>query len=164
LADLAEKITPRLIELTYEAVLKSYWRRNALRKFLIASHVATVYVDSWLEDESKRDLLDRLFAKLQVIDKGKAVIFQMSRSLSEQSTFPDLRGWEDSQQKIQEAHKAVQELKSYLKQQDEEVKSEEEREATQKRVRVERAKIQRSITDKAVLQRKRSALPPSLLL
>ncbi len=37
--DLAAKITPRRIELTYEAVLKSFWRRNALKKFLLASHV-----------------------------------------------------------------------------------------------------------------------------
>ncbi len=84
------KITPRLIELTYEAVLKSYWRKNALRKFLIASHVASNFVATWSEDESKRDLLDRLFQKLQTTDKGNAVIYQMARSLSEQSTFPIL--------------------------------------------------------------------------
>jgi len=29
---LAVKITPRLIELTYEALLKSYWRRNASQR------------------------------------------------------------------------------------------------------------------------------------
>jgi hypothetical protein len=149
---LAAKITPRLIELTYEAVLKSYWRRNALRKFLTASHVANSFVGAWPEDESKRDLLDRLFQRLQVTEKGQAVIFQMAQSLSEQSTFPDLRNWEDSQQKIQDAHKAVQELKGYLKRQDEVIKSEKEREETQQRARTERTRTQRSQTDKTKLQ------------
>ncbi len=149
---MASKITPRLIELTYEAALKSYWRRNALRKFLLASHVAGTFVATWTDEESKRDLLDRLFPKLQSTDKGKAVIFQMARSLSEQSTFPDLRNWEDSGQKIQEAHKAVQELKTYLVQQDEQIRSEKERAEARERARAERVRIQRSITDKAKLQ------------
>ena len=109
---MAAKITPRLIDLTYEAALKSYWRRNALRQFLRASHVSENFIATWAEDESKRNVLDRLFQKLQQSDRGKAVIFLMARSLSEQTTFPDLRNWEDSEQKIQEAHKAVQELKA----------------------------------------------------
>jgi len=149
---LAAKITPHIIELTYEAVLKSYWRKNALRKFLRASHIAESFVSSWAEDESKRELLDRLFQNLQSTDKGKAVIFQMARSLSEQTTFPDLRNWEDSVQKIQDANKAVQELKAYLKQQDAEIRSEKERKDAQEKAREEREKIQRSLTDKAKLQ------------
>lgn len=149
---MAAKITPRLIELTYEAALKSYWRRNALRKFLLASHVKDSFLATWSNDESKRDFLDRLFPKLQGSDKGKAVIFQMAKSLSEQTTFPDLRNWEDSDQKIQEAHKAVQELKAYLKKQNEEIRSEKDRKEAQERAREERARIQRSLTDKAKLQ------------
>lgn len=159
---MATKITPRLIELTYEAVLKSYWRKNALRKFLIASHVASNFVATWSEDESKRDLLDRLFQKLQTTDKGNAVIYQMARSLSEQSTFPDLRNWEDSTQKIQDASKAVQELKAYLKKQDEEIKYEKDREETQQRARVERERIQRSLTDKTKLQQHLDAMHPNV--
>lgn len=159
---MATKITPRLIELTYEAVLKSYWRKNALRKFLIASHVASNFVATWSEDESKRDLLDRLFQKLQTTDKGNAVIYQMARSLSEQSTFPDLRNWEDSTQKIQDASKAVQELKTYLKKQDEEIKYVKDREETQQRARVERERIQRSLTDKTKLQQHLDAMHPNV--
>lgn len=159
---MATKITPRLIELTYEAVLKSYWRKNALRKFLIASHVASNFVATWSEDESKRDLLDRLFQKLQTTDKGNAVIYQMARSLSEQSTFPDLRNWEDSTQKIQDASKAVQELKAYLKKQDEEIKYEKDREETQQRARVERERIQRSLTDKTKLQQHLDTMHPNV--
>lgn len=85
---MAAKITPRLIELTYESVLKSYWRKNALRSFLRSSHVAEHFISSWANDESKRELLDRLFPKLQASDTGKALIFQLARSLSEQTTFP----------------------------------------------------------------------------
>ncbi|WP_236215066.1 hypothetical protein [Metapseudomonas otitidis] len=149
---MANKITPRLIELTYEAALKSYWRRNALRKFLAASYVSSSFIATWSEDESKRGLLDRLFQQLQTTDKGKAVIFQMAQNLSEQSTFPDLRDWEDSDQKLQDAHKAVQELKAYLKQQDKEIKSEKERLEIQERARTERELIRRTLTDKTKLQ------------
>lgn len=159
---MAAKITPRLIELTYEAALKAYWRKNALRKFLRASHVVDSFLATWAEDESKRELLDRLFHKLQQSDKGKAVIFQMARSLSELTTFPDLRNWEDSNQKIQDAHKAVQELKQYLKKQDEEIKSEKERKEAQERAREQRARIQRSLTDKAELQSRLDSLHPKV--
>jgi hypothetical protein len=155
---LAAKITPRLIELTYEAVLKSYWRRHALKKFLLASHIQESFLATWSNDESKRDLLDRLFPKLQATDKGKAVIFQMARSLSEKTTFPDLRNWEDSDQKIQEAHKAVQELKAYLRQQDEEIRNEKEQKEAQERARKQREIIQRSLMDKAKLQQQLDAM------
>ncbi len=124
---MATKITPRLIELTYEAALKSFWRKEALRKFLRASHVAEGFIASWAVDESKRDFLDRAFQRLQATDRGKIVIFEMARFLSEQQTFPDLRNWEDSAKKIAEATKAVAELKTYLKAQDEEIRNEQER-------------------------------------
>lgn len=155
---MAAKITPRLIELTYEAVLKSYWRKNALRKFLSASHVSESFLATWAVEESKRDLLDRMFLTLQKTDRGKAVIYQMARNLSEQKTFPDLRNWEDTDQKIQDAYKAVQELKHYLKEQDEEIKNEKERAETQQRAREERERIQRSLTDKAKLQKELDSL------
>lgn len=115
-------------------------------------------MNSWTEDESKREFLDRLFHKLQSSDKGKAVIFEMARSLSEQSTFPDLRNWEDSAEKIQQAHKAVQELKQYLKKQNEEITSEKEKKKAQERARNERGKIQRSLTDISKLQKNLDAL------
>ena len=60
---MAAKITPRLIELTYEAALKSFWRKEALRKFLRASHVAEGVMATWVPDESKRDFLDRAFQR-----------------------------------------------------------------------------------------------------
>jgi len=149
---MAAIITPRLIELTYEAALKSYWRKQALRKFLRASKISESFLYSWEHDESKRELLDRLFQKLHTTDKGKAVVFQMARSLSEQTTFPDLRNWEDSDEKIQTANKSVQELKHYLKKQDESLKNEKQKKEVQEKYREERAKTQRSLTDKTKLK------------
>ena len=148
------KINARLIELTYEAALKSYWRKAALRKFLRATHVSETFLATWSDEESKREFLDRAFAELQSSDRGKAVIFEMAKNLSEQSTFPDLRNWEDSKEKSETAHKAVAELKSYLRIQDEEIRNEREREEAKQRAREERAAIQRSLTDKDELQRK----------
>lgn len=151
---MAAKITPRLIELTYEAALKSFWRKESLRKFVRACRVAEGHIATWGSGESKREFLDRTFQKLQASSRGKALIYQMARNLSEQTTFPDLRNWEDSSHKISEATKAVAELKAYLKAQDEEIRSEREREQAKAHARQERARIQRSLTDKTKLQQR----------
>lgn len=156
---MAARITPRLIELTYEAALKSFWRKEALRKFLRASHVSERFLATWvLPDESKRDFLDKTFQQLQRTDRGKAVVFEMARNLSELTSFPDLRNWEDSQQKIRDATKAVAELKDYMRAQDEEIRTEKEREEAKLRAREHRQRVQRSLTDKAKLQQRLDAL------
>ncbi|MBV6822276.1 hypothetical protein KUF73_04960 [Pseudomonas sp. PD9R] len=72
--------------------------------------------------------------------------------MSEKTTFPDLQNWEDSDKKIQEAHKSVQELKTYLYVQDEKIKTESERQEFQERARAERQSIQKTLTDRARLQ------------
>ena len=51
---MAAKFTPRLIELTYEAALKSYWRKEALKKSLRTSHVSENFLATWGAEESKR--------------------------------------------------------------------------------------------------------------
>ena len=96
---MAARITPRLIELTYEATLRSFWRKHALRAFLRSSRVPEPLITSWAADESKRVFLDRVFNDLKATDKAKTTIFEMARHLSEQSSFPDLRDWEDSKEK-----------------------------------------------------------------
>lgn len=149
---MAEKITPRLIELTYEATLKSYWRKSALRKFLRASYISESFLSSWDETESKRELLDRMFVALQKTEKGNNLILQMAKNLSEQNTFPDLRNWEDSDQKIQSASRAIQELKFYLREQNAKIKCEEDRINAKKRAQKERDDIQRTLIDKTRLQ------------
>lgn len=155
-------ITPRLIELTYEATLKSFWRKESLRKFLRASHVAESHIATWSPDESKRDFLDRTFQRLQASDRGKALALEMAKNLSEQTSFPDLRNWEDSARKIAEATKAVTELKAYLRSQDEEIHSERERQEAKSRAREEQQKIQRSLTDKGKLQQRLDKLHPTV--
>ena len=78
----------------------------------------------------------------------------MARSLSDQTTFPDLRNWEDSDKKIQDAHKAIRELKTYLEQQATEIRSEKEREEIRIKAQATRTKIQRSLTDRTRLQQR----------
>ena len=58
---MAAKFTPRLVELTYEAALKSYWRKEALKNFLRASHISENFLATWGGEESKRDFLDKVF-------------------------------------------------------------------------------------------------------
>lgn len=159
---MAAKITPRFIELTYEAALRSYWRKEALRKFLRGSHLSESHLATWANEESKRAFLDRTFQKLQASDRGKAAIFEMARSLSEQTTFPDLRNWEDSAQKIDAATKAVQELKAYLRSQDEEIRNEREIVEAKARAREQRTRLQRSLSDKSKLQKRLDALHASV--
>lgn len=147
-------ITPRLIELTYEAALKSFWRKSALRMFLRTSSVSDSHLSSWAEDETKRVFLDRLFQELQTFDRGNSAIAKMALSLSEQTTFPDLKTWEDSKQKIEEAQIAVQELRTYLREQSETAESEKARKDTQRRAHEATAKLQRSVSDRDELERR----------
>lgn len=155
---MTNRITPRFIELTYEAALKSFWRKSALRKFLRASHISNSHLATWSEDESKRDFLDRTFQELQRTERGEAVVHQMAVNLSELTTFPDLKDWEDSEVKMSAAKEAVAELKRYLAAQEEQIQNEREVEEAKNRAREERQRIQRSLTDKAKLQERLNAL------
>jgi hypothetical protein len=159
---MAAKITPHLIQLTYEAALKSFWRKAALKKFLRECQLSSTFIASWADEESKREFLDRTFENLQKSDRGKALVHQMAIFLADQTTFPDLRNWEDSALKITEATKAVAELKTYLRKQNEEIKSEREREEIKNRAREEKQKIQRAQTDKAKLNDRLNELHQSV--
>lgn len=140
-------VTSHLITLTHEAALKSFWRREALRKFLRDCHISESHLSSWPSDEPKRAFLDRTFASLQRATNGKAVIGRMAVALAEQTTFPDLRNWEDSEVKIAAATQAVAELKALIKQQDEKVRNEREIEAAKEKARAEKAAVQRGRID-----------------
>ena len=61
---MAEKLPSHFVELVQDALLKSYWRRKAFRNVLRRNGVAEVFLDGWAEDESKRQLLDRLILLL----------------------------------------------------------------------------------------------------
>ncbi len=120
------RLPPHFVELLYDSVLKSFWRKKALRNFLRRSHVSDQFLSSLSDDESKRDWLDRLFPRLENSDRGQALLQQMARSLAEQETFPDLLDWEDSAEKIRDAQAAVTALKEYLDRRDEEKRDEQE--------------------------------------
>lgn len=155
-------VTPHLITLAHEAGLKSFWRKETLRKFLRTCHVSESHLATWAVEESKRDFLDRTFASLQRSDRGKAVIGEMALALAEQVTFPDLRNWEDSEIKIAAAKLAVAELKALIKQQDEKIRSAREIEATKQKARAEKAAIQRERMDLGKLQQRIADLHPQM--
>jgi hypothetical protein len=129
------------VGLVYDALLKSYWRKRALRRFLRRSHIAESFLAQLSADESKRDWLDRLFPKLETSDRGQAVIQAMARALADQTTFPDLENWEDSDEKIRAAKAAVSSLRAYLHREEDERKG--EAEATRKRQVAEEERLKR---------------------
>lgn len=159
---MAMRVTPHLVQLVYEAALKSFWRKESLRKFLRQSHVAESHLATWSQEESKRDFLDRTFAALQRTDKGKAVFGEMAIFLAEQTSFPDLRNWEDSAVKIRDASKAVAELKALIVRQTEEVRSDREREAAKARAREEREFVQRQQSSLSELNNRLDNLAPEM--
>ena len=147
-----KQITPRLVDLTYEAALTAYWRKAALRQFLRSSGVFPSFLATWAGDESKRQLLDRLFPLLQSSKNGGAVILKMAQSLSEMTSFPDLRNWEDEADKIGRATIAVRELRNYLNRQAAQVQANEIAKQKRQQAHQQRLKIQRSTTDRDKLR------------
>lgn len=119
------RLTPYYIDLVYEACLKSFWRKATLSRFLRQCGISDHFLSGWSPDESKRNLLDRLFVKLPVSENGRSAILRMAKLLMEQSSFPDLQNYEDSSQKITEAHNAVSKLRLHHMKQEEEIQSEE---------------------------------------
>lgn len=138
------RLTPYFVELVYDACLKSFWRKKALSKFLRQCNIAESFISSWAPGESKRDLLDRLFEKLPRTDKGRAAMVRMASYLMDQRTFPDLQNWEDSEQKIKDAHDAVSRLRVYHSRQQDEIQSEENKQKSQAAFHEHQQKINRS--------------------
>jgi len=136
------RFTPHLVDLTFDAALRSFWRKNALSKFLTRCDIAGL--PGWLPDESKRDYLSRVFGMLQDTDYGKAKILQIAQFLEEQTAFPDLHGWEDSTDKLDAASRSVDALKSYLHEQHEQLASEENRLAARRKLRESQQKARAS--------------------
>lgn len=111
---MSERLPPHFVELVQDALLKSYWRRKAFRNALRRNGVSERFLATWTEDESKRQLLDRLIPALETAEKGPAVIKQLAVQLADQESFPDLTGWPDEADKMQAAKSAVASLKSYI--------------------------------------------------
>lgn len=121
------RLTPYYINLVYDACLKSFWRKKALSKFLRQCGVAESFINSWGPEESKRDFLDRLFAELPKNERGRSGLLRIATFLMDQQSFPDLKGWEDSVQKIKAAYDAVSNLRAFHSRQQDELQSEAEK-------------------------------------
>jgi len=136
------RFTPHLVDLTYDAALRSFWRKNALSNFLVQSDIANL--PAWLPSESKRDYLTRVFEHLRASDRGKAKILHLAQFLAEQNAFPDLQGWEDTAEKLDAANRSVAALRSYLNEQEESLTAEQQRQESRQRLRVAQAKARES--------------------
>lgn len=136
------RFTPHLVDLTFDAALRSFWRKNALSTFLQRSDIANL--PAWLPEESKRDYLNRVFELLRSSDHGKAKILHLAQFLSEQKAFPDLQGWEDTTEKLEAANRSVAALRSYLHEQEESLTAEQQRQESRQRLREAQAKARES--------------------
>lgn len=154
----AKRLSPHFLDLIYDAALKSFWRKKALRQFLRRSGVSESFVAGLDPEDSKREYLDQLFPKLEPSERGQALIQQMARSLADQTTFPDLQGWEDSGDKIRDAKTAVKALRDFLDECDRE--KIDEREAVKRRKEAEAVRLAniRSQADLSKLQNRLDAL------
>lgn len=136
------RITPHLVDLIYDAALKSFWRKNALSAFLRRADIPNL--PGWLPDETKRDYLSRVFEILRGTDRGRAKMFHLAQFLTEQSTFPDLQGWEDTADKIGAAKLSVASLNAYINEQKKSLSSEKSRNDAQTKLRESQAKANSS--------------------
>ncbi len=143
-----DQLPPHYLELVADAALNSYWRKRTLRTFLRRCGVSESFLSSWASEETKRDLLNRLFPKLEKTgDSGIRLINRMADAMIQQTSFPDLRGWEDSEQKIDNAKRAIAALKQYRDQQRNEAEQEREIKATRKRAEEVQKEIRRRQDD-----------------
>jgi hypothetical protein len=123
---MSQSLPSHFIDLVRDALLKSFWRKPTLRHFLSRHRVKDTFLATWTAEETKREVLQRLFSKLEKTEEGRVVIRQIAVSLSEQIAFPDLIGWEDEALKLRNARDSVATLKKYVsKVQDEETKERE---------------------------------------
>lgn len=159
---MAQRLTPHFADLLYDAALKSYWRKRALRRFLRSCHISESFLATWAEGETKRDFLDRLFAALQQTPQTTRVLVTMARALAEQTTFPDLESWEDSVQKIADAKLAVAALCDALRTLDRDQVNQRERTEARERYRVRQEEAARSQTDLQTLNDRLTALSQRL--
>ncbi len=150
--------TPHHVDLIYTAALASFWRKNALKKFLRGCGIAEGFFATWGTDESKRDLLDRLFAKLGQAADGEKVVARMSRAICEQTSFPDLKGWEDSEEKVRAANVAVEALRRIEQARVKAATTDAEKKASQERYRARQNEVQRSRQDLEKLMDRLNAL------
>jgi hypothetical protein len=99
------------------------------------------------EEETKRDFIYRMFPALERSEKGPGLLRHMARELSEQVSYPDLEGWEDSADKKGRASKSVAALRAYLAKQKEEAEDQRAQAEARKRAQVLREELARKRAD-----------------
>lgn len=156
------KLAGSFVNLAHEAAARSFHRRKALARFLRQAGVSEKFLAGWTPDESKRDLLDRLFAALPTQARGDDLVLRMARDLAAQTAFPDLHGWENSATMLQSAATAVKALKAALEQIDDEVLSEKERKAARERFAAFQEELARSRDSLESLERRLKELATRL--
>ena len=149
---MAEKLPSHFVELAQDALLKSYWRRKSFRNALRRNGVSESFLSTWAEEESKRQLLDRLIPALETATKGPSVIKQLAVHLADQVSFPDLTGWPDEAEKIKAAKSAVLALKTYIERERSTAELEKARQAIREEAASRRAQKIASEQDLAKLQ------------
>lgn len=159
---MSKRLAASFVNLVHEAALKSFWRRRTLWRFLRQQGIAESYLAAWDTSESKRDFLDRLFTKLPDLRGGQTLILAMAHDLAQQDSFPDLEGWENSEQLLQAARAAVSALRTALEKLDQQVISERERQQAQERLRQLHEEAARSRSNLASLEQRLAVLAQSI--
>jgi hypothetical protein len=139
-----KRLSGSFVNLVHEAAARSFHRRKALARFLRQADVSQKFLTGWTQDESKRDLLDRLFAALPNQARGDDLVLRMARDLAAQTAFPDLVGWENSATMLEAAKAAVRALQAALAKIDDQVLSEKERSESRKRFEAFQEELARS--------------------
>lgn len=155
------QITPHFLNLLFDALLKSFWRKNSLARFLREVGISEAFV-STLRTETKRDVIERLFIKLERHPSRSPIFLKMAHALAEQKAFPDLEGWEESTKMIVDAKRSVNNLAKYLEEQKREAASVEERKKVKELYRRNQVKAKVSSERLEVLDERLKTLFPGL--
>lgn len=159
---MARRLSASFVSAIYETLLRSFWRRKTLARFLRQSGGSESFLGTWMAEESKREFLDRLFARLTGSDRGQDLLAAMARDLVQQESFPDLAGWEDSEEKIGEARQAVDSLRIILAKLSAEVQNEREQQEAQTRFRSFQEELRRSRENLESLEKRLGELAKQL--
>lgn len=116
-----DRLTPRYINLIYTVLLKSFRREQSLHSYLRSCEVPDKLLNTWRNDETKGEFLDRIIPELMASDKGRSIIQKIAKFLMYQRNFPDLEFLIDADKRISEAREAVKRLRDLHWQQEEEI-------------------------------------------
>lgn len=144
------KLDIQMISLSQDALIKAFWRKKSLRLFLKQLGIQDAFLNSWHEDETKRDFIYRLFDVLlsRKDNSSQIVILRIAESLAKMTEFPDLENWEDSKEKKASAKDAVYKLKKELERI---AKIQEDEKEVQKRRKEAREERQRALNTRQSL-------------